>query len=344
MSPLMDTNTSSTSTAAHVGSAEVVASNSNLSVSKPSAIKLDGVRGPSSREIMIFSDFDGTIFMQDSGHVLFDHFGCGPEQRAQWDREIHEGTRSFREVSEDMWNSLNVPFNDGFKIMREKMDIDPDFKHFHQFCLKNEIPFNVISAGVKPVLRRVLEDFLGEKDAAHIDIVANDMNIAEDGSQWEIQWRHDTPLGHDKAASIQEYKQPGESGQPPMIIFIGDGVSDLPAAREADVLFARRGLRLEEYCIEHAIPFIAYDTFRDIENELRRILIEDQRSIEEVGTPKYFNPRANFWRRASSKKSLPAWISAAGRTPREERGPFWDEYVNTANAPKAAVMSGEVTQ
>lgn len=39
----------------------------------------------------------------------------------------------------------------------------------------------------------------------------------------------------------------------PLIVFIGDGVSDLPAAREADVLFARRGLRLEEYCQENDI-------------------------------------------------------------------------------------------
>ncbi len=60
-------------------------------------------------------------------------------------------------------------------------------------------------------------------------------------------------------------------------MFIGDGVSDLPAAREADVLFARRGLRLEEYCVENKIAYIAFDTFADIEREVKKIREEDQK-------------------------------------------------------------------
>lgn len=73
--------------------------------------------------------------------------------------------------------------------------------------------------------------------------------ILTDGSEWEAVWRHDTELGHDKARSINEAKDlcrlESDNGIIPMINLIGDGVSDLPAAREADVLFAHRGLRLE---------------------------------------------------------------------------------------------------
>lgn len=61
-----------------------------------------------------------------------------------------------------------------------------------------------------------------------------------------------------------EAKLQYEDGTIPLIVFIGDGVSDLPAARQADVLFARRVLRLEEYCVENQIPYIAFDTFADI--------------------------------------------------------------------------------
>jgi 2-hydroxy-3-keto-5-methylthiopentenyl-1-phosphate phosphatase len=49
-----------------------------------------------------------------------------------------------------------------------------------------------------------------------------------------------------------------------MTVIIDDGISDLPAAREADMLFARKGLRLEEYFIENKIPFIGFDDFVDI--------------------------------------------------------------------------------
>lgn len=47
-------------------------------------------------------------------------------------------------------------------------------------------------------------------------------------------------------------------------IFCGDGVSDISAARNADVLFARNGRDLEKYCEKHDIPFIGFDTFQAV--------------------------------------------------------------------------------
>ena len=88
----------------------------------------------------------------------------------------------------------------------------------------------------------------------------------------------------------------------PLIVFIGDGVSDLAAAREADVLFARRGLRLEEYCLEHKIAYTPFDTFADIKREIEAISREDQHKTGGVGKPVRYNPRANMWRRISSKE------------------------------------------
>jgi len=267
---------------------------------------------PKKRKIICFSDFDGTIFMQDTGHVLFDNFGCGEKQREVLDEQIKTGERSFREVSEEMWGSLNVSFDDGFSIMKNHLDIDVDFQKFHQYCIDQDIPFNVISAGLKPVLRKVLDTFLGEKESAHIAIVANDAEITADGSEWKPVWRHDNELGHDKAISMTEARQQAEmeceDGTIPLIVFIGDGVSDLPAAREADVLFARRGLRLEEYCVENKISYIAYDTFADIQREIERLKEEDEKATGGKGMPARFNPRANMWRRVSSKTAVPRLV------------------------------------
>lgn len=263
--------------------------------------------------------------MQDTGHILFDAHGCGSERREALDAQLKSGERSFRDVSEEMWGSLNVPFEDGFEVMEKTLEIDPDFQHFHQFCVENNIPFNVISAGLKPILRKVLDSFLGEEESKHIQIVANDAKIAEDGSEWKPVWRHDTELGHDKALSITEAREEAElaceDGTIPLIVFIGDGVSDLPAARQADILFARRGLRLEEYCIENKISYIPFDTFADIEEEVKKIMVEDQQKTGGAGKPARFNPRANMWRRASSKTAIPAYVAA---TPtREEKIFLW---------------------
>lgn len=120
-------------------------------------------------------------------------------------------------------------------------------------------------------------------------------------------------MGHDKKISMTEARSEAnlacENGTIPLIVFIGDGVSDLPAAREADVLFARRGLRLEEYCIENKIEYFPFDTFKDIQREITKIMLEDQMKTGGAGKPARFNPRANLWRRCSSQAAVSGTIS-----------------------------------
>lgn len=106
--------------------------------------------------------------MQDTGHILFDNHGCGAEYRNKLDAQIKSGERSFRDASEEMWGSLHIPFDDGFVIMEKTIELDPGFREFHEYCVANGYPFNVISAGLKPVLRRVLDIFLGEKEVRRL--------------------------------------------------------------------------------------------------------------------------------------------------------------------------------
>lgn len=263
---------------------------------------------PSCLPLTNYPDFDGTIALQDTGHILFDNHGCGSARRKVLNEQIETGERSFREVSEEMYASLNVPFENGFEVMEQTIQLDPDFERFHRYCVANEIPFNVISAGLKPILRRILDAFLGAEASANIDIVANDAQISGDGAEWKPVWRHGGELGHDKSLSMTEARELAElqcdDGTIPLIVFIGDGVSDLPAARHADVLFARRGLKLEDYCQETGITYIPYDSFADIQTSIEKIMKEDMEKTGGMGTPALFNPRANMWRRVSSKAAV----------------------------------------
>lgn len=184
----------------------------------------------------------------------------------------------------------------------------------------------------------MLDHFIGEEAAANIGIVANDAEIDEDGHTWKPVWRHQSELGHDKALSINEYKDraklESEDGTIPMIIFIGDGVSDLPAAREADLFFARRGLALEEYCVEHKLPYVAYDSFADIQREVIEIAKVDEQKTGGQGLPSSFNPKANLWRRASSISMGPVF---AAMTPRDEQSFVWPEHLSEVVQAKGAV-------
>lgn len=69
-------------------------------------------------------------------HILFGCHGCGREERAILDAQIISGERSFRDVSEETWSSLNLPFEYSLKIIKKNLDLDSDFKSFHKFCIE----------------------------------------------------------------------------------------------------------------------------------------------------------------------------------------------------------------
>src|SRR3972149_1484236 len=51
------------------------------------------------------------------------------------------------------------------------------------------------------------------------------------------------------------------------VVYIGDGDSDLCPAVEADVVFAKE--RLADLCDSESIPYHRFETFADIEREMR---------------------------------------------------------------------------
>lgn len=260
------------------------------------------------------TDFDGTIFLQDTGHILFDNFGCGPEKRKELDSMIGTGEKTFRGASEEMWGSLNVTLEDGFVKMKEELVMDKHFKEFFDYTIKSNIPFNVISAGLKPLLRHALDEFLGKEKSAKIGIVSNDATISRDGSEWIPIWKHDTELGHDKAKSIQDFKM-SVSGEIPLIVFVGDGVSDLAAASQADILFARQGLALEEYCIKNRIPYIPYESFADIQDELENLVVgnkhHDASAKKLASRPSYMRTSSTSQVPVESSRNMkPSMLSA----------------------------------
>ena len=52
---------------------------------------------------------------------------------------------------------------------------------------------------------------------------------------------------------------------------MGDGVSDLSAALEADLLLAKRGKDLASYCIRENIPHEVFDTFQSAIDAMHRL-------------------------------------------------------------------------
>lgn len=90
----------------------------------------------------------------------------------------------------------------------------------------------------------------------------------------------------DKSLTIRPYrehfdKNPNEPR--PTMFYAGDGVSDLSAARETDLLFAKKDHDLVVYCEREGVPFTVFEDWSSILDTTKAIF-EGKTTVKEVAT------------------------------------------------------------
>ncbi|KAJ7674288.1 HAD-like domain-containing protein [Mycena rosella] len=223
------------------------------------------------KRFVVLSDWDGTITTQDSNDYMTDNLGFGKARRRAGNLEILAGRQTFsRDGFREMLESIAAnghSFDECKEVLKKNIKLDVGFKDFNAWCAANDIPVVIVSSGMAPSIRAVLSNLVGEEVADTIDIIANEVEI-EDNGKWHINFRHPSSgYGHDKSRAILPYK---DLESPPLLFFFGDGVSDMSAARHADVLFVKQKddgeNDLAAYCTREGIKHII---FRDFAQALR---------------------------------------------------------------------------
>lgn len=218
-----------------------------------------------SPSYIFFTDFDGTITQRDSNDFLTDNLGYGQELRKAGNADVLHDRLSFRDSFRGMMDSVKTPYNKCIETLLENIQLDVGFKEFYTWARANNVPVVVLSSGMEPIIRALLKHLVGP-DADDMSIVSNDVasrdgkDINEEGG-WQIVFhdeRYVAPnrtrgialgvwangwlyshFGHDKSLEIRPYAALSDSERPTMF-YAGDGVSDLSAAKETDLLFAKK--------------------------------------------------------------------------------------------------------
>ncbi|MCJ1408235.1 hypothetical protein MMC19_002309 [Ptychographa xylographoides] len=248
---------------------------------------------------IFFTDFDGTITLQDSNDMMTDNLGFGQKRRKELNKDCLDGTSTFRDTFQEMLDSISTPFPECVDYLLEHITLDPHFTTFYNYCLTNSIPVIVLSSGMTPIIRALLHKLVGPT-ASHIEIICNEAvprpgKTMADQNGWTIRFHDDSGFGHDKSLAIRPYREhfvgTNESGRP-MMFYAGDGVSDLSAARETDLLFAKKGRDLVTYCEREGVPFTVFEDWRDILGKMREIC-EGKISVDEVAKETYEDVKTN---------------------------------------------------
>lgn len=206
--------------------------------------------------VHVLCDFDGTIVAYDVYDVLMEKFG-GQSASDLFDR-FRSGELNSQQVIEAGWESFTVP-REALEAEMHSMAIDPHFPEFLDWCMERGWSFSVLSDGLDWYINAVLEG----SGIVDVPMYANQLRFEGETPIFSYPYFDRTcPLcGHRFAVCkrnvVRERREKGE-----FVIFIGDGSSDRCGAREADMVIARRKLRL--YCEDEGIPYLSFETFEDI--------------------------------------------------------------------------------
>jgi 2,3-diketo-5-methylthio-1-phosphopentane phosphatase len=217
----------------------------------------------SNPKFIFFTDFDGTITLQDSNDFLTDNLGFGRAERVRGNKDVLYGKKAFRDSFTEMLESIKTPFPECIDVLLNNISMDPHFADFYAWAQSANVPVVVISGGMKPIIEALLTKWLGEEGIKGLQIVSNGVEARPGMSMdqergWQIvfhderypipprkqpstlQLTRHSSFGHDKSLELRKYSSlPAEHR--PILFYAGDGVSDLSAARETDLMFAKAG-------------------------------------------------------------------------------------------------------
>ncbi|MDP8235875.1 MAG: MtnX-like HAD-IB family phosphatase [Candidatus Erginobacter occultus] len=208
---------------------------------------------------MVF-DFDGTVTEEDIFDAVFARFAdpqCWEAHRAYHDREI-----SMKEAYLAMAEYFRGSEEDVLKFVASFARLRPGFRRLLARLKAHGVRVMIVSNGFDLYLRFLLDRWkirLAEEDIlCHRARIADNCFIPSFNEHRDLRDRN-CLIG--KAEIVRELQAGGY-----FVIFAGNGTSDTPAGKAADLVFARE--RLAVYCREENLPCVPFSDFFEVERYL----------------------------------------------------------------------------
>ncbi|MBT2678340.1 2-hydroxy-3-keto-5-methylthiopentenyl-1-phosphate phosphatase [Bacillus sp. ISL-35] len=203
---------------------------------------------------VIFCDFDGTVTEKDNIIAIMNRFA--PEGWEELKEGVLNRTISIREGVGKMFSLLPVSLKDEIiEFAVKNARIRPGFQEFLDFAKEEGIPVYIVSGGIDFFIEPIIKSF-GPIEG----IFCNGSDLS--GESIKIEWPNscDDQCSNDCGCCKPSImRNLGHDGI--YKIVIGDSVTDLEAAKQADYVFARDYLK--DKCEEWKIPYTPFETFHD---------------------------------------------------------------------------------
>lgn len=220
---------------------------------------------------VIYCDFDGTITEKDNIIAIMKEF-APPGWEAIKD-DILSQQISIQQGVGQLFSLLPSSLkNDIVHFTLSNAVIRKGFSELLQLTKEEGIPFYVVSGGIDFFVHPVLEPF-----GPFASIYCNSADFSNETIK--ILWPNDCDgkcengCGCCKPSVIRKVKNSND-----FTIVIGDSITDLEAAKQADFVFAREFLA--DKCEELGIPYEKYETFYDCIDSIKKVIGVSQADVK----------------------------------------------------------------
>ncbi len=194
-------------------------------------------RRPLNKAVLL-SDFDHTIVTIDTGEFALEHYG-GPHWK-RIEEEYERGNITFEESLQKEFGLIKVRERVILDELEKVVVIRPYFQELVEYCRSHGILFIVVSGGLDFCIRH----FLDRKDwLKFLEIYAPKAKHTSEGYKLTFPVLFDKDAINFKHDLVRYHRKRGSK-----VFYVGDGLGDYPAAKEADYPFAIKGSKLAQSC------------------------------------------------------------------------------------------------
>lgn len=215
-------------------------------------------------KLAIFTDYDGTITVEDTVDLMLNTYGM-PDW-LEISKELDAAGAKNIERMEAEFKGFRATRQQVVDLVRENVHIDQTFRELVDLSGKRGWRLVVLSQGFRESVEAVFDKYgitgvewyanaFEEKDGSLVPAYP-DKDLIVDGECTGF-------CGVCKGGHIRKARREGYT-----TVYIGDGITDRCAAERADTVFAKRYLR--KYLAEKGRPFTPFEEFSDVAAELSK--------------------------------------------------------------------------
>ena len=213
-----------------------------------------------TRLLIVQCDFDDTITVGNVSVAIREKFG--PENWALMEEEYASSRYSVEESNIRQFALIKATREEIEEFVVRETVVREGFNEFVEYCEKAGARLVIVSSGLDIYIRPIIEK-LG---LIVLEVYSAKSSVTPQG----IEVEYASPSGKTitrgfKEAYTRHYKQKGNT-----VAYIGDGISDVVPATEADFVMARSTLL--EHFRKEGLACSEFDTFEDVRRHVGEII------------------------------------------------------------------------